>query len=172
MTFLSSFTTSPKTIRALGGQTCNVRKARDDEVQMKLLAGETQYEHSALSTCLGLVCVRACVSLAALQTSAAKVKFQSVWNQSIEPAVEHPCLQLSAAPGHSDALLRPAESQYSQSDAALIHSLHSQVSTHVFFSPHKRANAECFFFSLSQSKPTPAHMIYALKCTHARTHTW
>lgn len=55
------------------------------------------------------VCLHACMSLAALQTSAAKVKFQSVWNQSIEPVVEHPCLQLSAAPGHSDALLRPSE---------------------------------------------------------------
>lgn len=45
------------------------------------------------------------MSLAALQTSAVKVKFQSVWNQSIEPAVEHPCLQLSAALGHSNTLL-------------------------------------------------------------------
>lgn len=99
-----------KTIRALPGQTCNVRKAQDDEVQMKLLAGETQYEHSALSTCLGLECVHACLSLAVWQTSAAKVKFQSVWNQSIEPAAEtpacnyllrgdtqtHSCIQLKA----------------------------------------------------------------------------
>lgn len=115
------------------------------------------------------VCLHACMSLAALQTSAAKVKFQSVWNQSIEPVVEHPCLQLSAAPGHSGALLRPAESQYSLSSAALMHSLHSQVSTQDF-SLHKRANAEYISF-FSQSKPTPTHMIYALKCTHTHAHT-
>lgn len=50
-----------KTIRALRGQMCSARKARPDEVQIKLLAGETQDEHSALSTCFGLGCVLACV---------------------------------------------------------------------------------------------------------------
>lgn len=132
-------------------------EAREDEARVRLSAGETQYELAALSTCLGLECVRACgQASAASQTSAAKVKFQCAWNQSIEPAVEHPCLQLSAAPGHSDALLRPAESQHSQSGAALMHSLHSQVSAHAFSLPlppplHKRANAQYFlFFSLSR----------------------
>lgn len=122
---------------------------RDGEAQMKLLAGEMQCEHNALSTCFGSrvrACMRACMSLAALQTSAAKVKFQSVWNQSIEPAVEHPCLQLSTAPGHSDALLRPAESQYSQSSAALMHSLHSQVSMHVFSLTNVQTQSAFFFY--------------------------
>lgn len=43
------------------------------------------------------VSVCACMSLAAVQTSAVKVKFQSVWNQSMEPAAEHPSLPSSAA---------------------------------------------------------------------------
>lgn len=134
---------------------------------MKLLAGETQYEYSQL-VLVSAVCLHACMSLAALQTSAAKVKFQSGWNQSIEPVVEHPCLQLSAASGHSDALLRSAESQYSPNSAALMHSLHSQVSTPGFSLTNVQMQYTSFFFL--QSKRTPMHMIYALECANTRTH--
>lgn len=112
---------------------------------MKFLAGETQYEYSQL-VLVSAVCLHACMSLAALQTSAGKVKFQSGWNQSIERVVEHPCLQLSAAPGHSDVLLRPAESQYSRSSAALMHWLQSQVSTHDFSLTNVQMQHYTFFF--------------------------
>lgn len=41
------------------------------------------------------VCVPLCMPLATWLTSAVKVKFQSVWNQLMEPVVEHPtCIHL------------------------------------------------------------------------------
>lgn len=89
------------------------------------------------------------MSLAALQTSAAKVKFQSVWNQSIEPAVEHPCLQLSAALGHSNAHLRTLR--------AAIHKVSYDNAHTTVASQHAcmlQSNAEYFLHS-ALIKPTP-----------------
>lgn len=89
------------------------------------------------------------MSLAALQTSAVKVKFQSVWNQSIEPAVEHPCLQLSAALGHSNTLLHTLR--------ATIHKVSYDNAHTTVTSQHAcvlQSNTEYFLHS-ALIKPTP-----------------
>lgn len=136
------------------------------KVQMKLLAGETQYERSAPSTCFGLGCVLACVHVFGSLTDICCEGQISVCMEPINRASGRTPLPAIIFCTGTLRRIRPAESQYSLSSAALMHSLHSQVSTSDF-SLHKR---RILFFFL-QSKPTPTHMIYALKYTHTHTRT-
>ena len=77
--------------------------------------------------------VLACLSLAALQTSAVKVKFQSVLNQSMEPALEHPSLTSSAALTHTETHTHThthIERKHSRKPSMITHRYRQKVVTH------------------------------------------